>query len=99
MDNEEIRRDADVADQRPPGCTLTPATLVHVAHAHLRNSGEPAAVVFRNGRPVGAPEPLAPGDVFVVGSTSFAVSDPSRRPALDVSPSHVTVLAPAADER
>jgi CBS domain-containing protein len=53
MDNEEIRRDADVADQRPPGCTLTPATLVHVAHAHLRNSGEPAAVVFRNGRPVG----------------------------------------------
>ena len=52
-----------------------------------------------NGRPVGAPEPLAPGDVFVVGSTSFVVSDPSRRPALDVSPSHVTVLAPAADER
>ena len=52
-----------------------------------------------NGRPVATAEPLVPGDVFVVGSTSFAVADPSRRPALDVSPSHATMLAPAADER
>lgn len=53
MNSDEVRHDADVAGYRAAGCTLTPATLVHVACAQLRNSGEPAAVVFRNGRPVG----------------------------------------------
>jgi hypothetical protein len=32
---------------------LTTGTCVHVALAHLRNSGEMAAVVYRSARPVG----------------------------------------------
>lgn len=32
---------------------LTPDAHVHEARARLRNTGEPAAVVFRSGRPVG----------------------------------------------
>ncbi|HEY8524471.1 MAG TPA: hypothetical protein VIL48_05890 [Acidimicrobiales bacterium] len=35
------------------GFRLTASTPVHVAWAHLRDRGEPAAVVFRAGRPVG----------------------------------------------
>jgi len=41
------------ADCPAPDPALTPHTAVHVARARLAATGDPAAVVYRQGRPVG----------------------------------------------
>jgi hypothetical protein len=46
-------RDPGAADRMMGGSAVTTATCVHEALAHLRRTGQPAAVVYRNGRPVG----------------------------------------------
>jgi hypothetical protein len=45
--------DTTAIDRLAGAWPLTPATSIHEARAHLRNTGEPAAVVYRSGRPVG----------------------------------------------
>jgi CBS domain-containing protein len=46
-------RDPGARDRMTAGSTVTNATCVHEALAHLRRTGESAAVVYRAGRPVG----------------------------------------------
>jgi hypothetical protein len=49
----QIDDSATAIDRVTSTSPLTPTTPIHVARAHLRNTGEPAAVVFRSDRPVG----------------------------------------------
>jgi hypothetical protein len=65
---------------------LTPATSIHEARAHLRNSGEPAAVVFRSGQPVGVVTAAALAGAHTANALIVTVMD------------HVTVsVKPRAD--
>jgi predicted transcriptional regulator len=48
IDDEHVVKDHPAAEP-----VLTPHTAVHVARARLVATGEPAAVVFQQGRPVG----------------------------------------------
>ena len=45
--------DPTALDRVAGGSAVTTATCIHEAQAHLRQTGEPAAVVYQNGRPVG----------------------------------------------
>jgi hypothetical protein len=61
MDHEHL--DNHVRPAAPP---LAPHTAVHVARARLAATGEPAAVVFRQGRPVG----MVTGDALAEPGTT-----------------------------
>jgi hypothetical protein len=45
--------DATAVGRSTGGLPVTTTTCIHETQAHLRRTGEPAAVVYRNGRPVG----------------------------------------------
>jgi hypothetical protein len=45
--------DPTALDRVPGGRAVTTTTCTHEAVAHLHNTGEPAAVVYQRGRPVG----------------------------------------------
>ena len=45
--------DPTALDRLAGGLAVTTASCINEAHAHLHRTGEPAAVVYQNGRPVG----------------------------------------------
>jgi hypothetical protein len=61
--------DPTALDRVSGGRAVTTTTCVHEALAHLQRTGEPAAVVYRNGRPVG-----------VVTATALAHARDCRHP-------------------
>jgi hypothetical protein len=46
-------RDPTALDRMAGGSAVTTASCINEAQAHLHRTGEPAAVVDQNGRPVG----------------------------------------------
>ena len=85
----QMESDTTAGDQLPDAWPLTSATSIHEARAHLRNTGEPAAVVFRSGRPVGVVTAAALASAHTASRTDAPIAT-----VMD----HVTVLVnPRAD--
>jgi hypothetical protein len=82
----QIESDSTAVPQLTGTWPLTPATSIHEARARLRNTGEPAAVVFRSDRPVGVVTAAALASAHTTNGLVVTVMD------------HVTVpVNPRAD--
>ncbi|MGH9230150.1 MAG: hypothetical protein ACRD07_15750 [Acidimicrobiales bacterium] len=91
MAPSDIDDGATALDRVTSPSRLTPATPIHVARAHLRTTGEPAAVVFRSDRPVGV--------VTAAALTTRSAASSADAPVTTVM-DHVTVpVEPDADAK
>ena len=86
MAQSEIGHDATAIDPLTGTIPLTPATPIHVARAYLRNTGEPAAVVFRSGRPVGVATAAALTTAHTASGADAPISTVMDHVTVPVSP-------------
>src|SRR5687767_15159353 len=76
-----MKKEVPAIDRLTGAWPLTPASSIHEARAHLRNTGEPAAVVFRSDHPVGVVTTAALARAHDASALVATVMDHVREPA------------------